>query len=180
MKTRLLPLFLVIAIVASFVIAPLGQVTAAQTSTTFPVSGTGTTAQGLPVNFDGTFAIKNFKVSGDQVVAKGTLNGTITDAVTGEVIDTVSNLRTSIGLITGSATTDCEILSLVLGPLDLDLLGLEVHLDQVVLDITAVPGAGNLLGNLLCAVAGLLDSNGPLNIVADLLNSVLDVLEWIG
>ena len=48
-------------------------------------------------------------------------------------------------------------LHLELGPLDLDLLGLVVHLDPVHLDITAVPGAGNLLGNLLCAVAGLLD-----------------------
>ena len=52
------------------------------------------------------------------------------------------------------------MLHLVLGPLDLDLLGLVVHLDKVVLDITAVPGAGALLGNLLCAVVGLLDGTG--------------------
>ena len=45
----------------------------------------------------------------------------------------------------------------MLGPLDLNLLGLEIHLQRVVLDIVAVAGAGNLLGNLLCAVAGLLD-----------------------
>ena len=48
----------------------------------------------------------------------------------------------------------------MLGPLDLNLLGLEVHLDPVVLDIVAQPGPGNLLGNLLCAVAGLLDGAG--------------------
>ena len=48
----------------------------------------------------------------------------------------------------------CQILDLVLGPLDLDLLGLEVHLDQVHLNISASPGRGNLRGNLLCAVAG--------------------------
>ena len=54
------------------------------------------------------------------------------------------------------------MLNLVLGPLDLNLLGLEVHLDKVVLDIIAVTGAGNLLGNLLCAVAGLLDGTGVL------------------
>jgi hypothetical protein len=52
------------------------------------------------------------------------------------------------------------ILNLVFGPLDLNLLGLQVHLDRVVLNITAQPGAGNLLGNLLCAVAGLLNG-GP-------------------
>jgi hypothetical protein len=48
----------------------------------------------------------------------------------------------------------------VLGPLNLDLLGLVVTLNQVNLVINAVPGAGNLLGNLLCAVAGLLNGGG--------------------
>jgi hypothetical protein len=42
-------------------------------------------------------------------------------------------------------------------PLDLDVLGLQIDLSQIVLDITAEAGAGNLLGNLLCNVAGLLD-----------------------
>ena len=41
-----------------------------------------------------------------------------------------------------SARAACNVLHLVLGPLDLNLLGLNVHLDKVVLDITAVPGAG--------------------------------------
>ena len=69
-----------------------------------------------------------------------------------------------------------DVLNLVLGPLDLNLLGLKVHLDKVVLDITAVPGAGNLLGNLLCAVAGLLDGTGVLGQVASLLQQILAVL----
>jgi hypothetical protein len=51
----------------------------------------------------------------------------------------------------------CDILFLNLGPLHLDLLGLTVDLSEVTLDINAVPGAGNLLGNLLCALTGLLD-----------------------
>lgn len=55
----------------------------------------------------------------------------------------------------------CSILHLVLGPLDLNLLGLKVHLNKVVLDITAQSGSGNLLGNLLCAVAHLLDGTSP-------------------
>ena len=54
----------------------------------------------------------------------------------------------------------------------LDLLGLNVDLNQVVLNITAVPGAGNLLGNLLCSVAGLLDGSG-INGLANLLNRLL-------
>jgi hypothetical protein len=50
-----------------------------------------------------------------------------------------------------------------------------VHLNQVVLDITAQQGPGNLLGNLLCGVAGLLDNNGstPLAGLVQLLNQLL-------
>jgi hypothetical protein len=68
----------------------------------------------------------------------------------------------------------CSILDLDLGPLHLDLLGLVIDLAPVHLDITAVPGAGNLLGNLLCAVAHLLDGAGnPLGGLAALLNRLL-------
>ena len=69
----------------------------------------------------------------------------------------------------------------MLGPLDLNLLGLEVHLKKVILDIiVAVPGAGNLLGNLLCAIAHLLDgtplSNVQLLRLANVLNRILGLL----
>jgi len=62
-----------------------------------------------------------------------------------------------LGLAHRAAT--CPILHLDLGPLTLNLLGLNVHLNEVVLDITATSGPGLLLGNLLCGVANLL--NGP-------------------
>lgn len=70
----------------------------------------------------------------------------------------------------------CPILHLELGPLDLDLLGLVVHLDRVVLDVTAEPGPGNLLGNLLCAIAGLLDGVDLSGVLGDLLQRLLDAL----
>ena len=38
------------------------------------------------------------------------------------------------------------------------------------LDIEAVPGAGNLLGNLLCADANLLNGGGALSAIVNLLN----------
>jgi hypothetical protein len=47
----------------------------------------------------------------------------------------------------------CTILDLRLGPLDLNLLGLLIHLDVTHLRITAVRGGG-LLGDLLCGLAG--------------------------
>jgi hypothetical protein len=74
------------------------------------------------------------------------------------------------------AALACDILLLDLGPLDLDLLGLTIHLDQVVLEIVAETGAGNLLGNLLCAVTGLLDGVGALAAVAGLLNQIIDLI----
>jgi hypothetical protein len=76
------------------------------------------------------------------------------------------------------AAAECDVLHLVLGPLDLDLLGLQVHLNRVVLDIVAVSGAGNLLGNLLCAVTGLLDGglSGVLGRLTRLLNRILGQL----
>ena len=78
--------------------------------------------------------------------------------------------------LAGSAVAGCDVLNLVLGPLDLNLLGLTVHLNTVVLDITAVPGAGNLLGNLLCAVANLLNGGLDLGQLVILLNQILTAL----
>lgn len=76
----------------------------------------------------------------------------------------------------GTTQASCEILDLELEPLDLNLLGLVVHLDRIVLDITAQPGPGNLLGNLLCAIANLLNGNNPLGAIANLLNQILGQL----
>jgi hypothetical protein len=111
------------------------------------------------------------------------VNGVLTAAaqLTGTVIDSAGN---TVGTLSAAAITapitqlsaSCTILNLVLGPLDLNLLGLMVHLNQVVLNIVAVPGAGNLLGNLLCAVANLLNGGGAL---AGLLNSLVDLLNQI-
>ena len=117
---------------------------------------------------------------------KGFLNGVIKDAGPNTTFSGVQNIP--IKKINGSSLVDgrvaasaaaCDILNLVLGPLDLNLLGLEIHLQRVVLDIVAVAGAGNLLGNLLCSVAGLLDGTplaGLLGQLQTLLNQILGAL----
>jgi hypothetical protein len=74
----------------------------------------------------------------------------------------------------------CAILHLELGPLDLTLLGLNVVLDNcangpITVDITAVTGRGNLLGNLLCQLLG----GGLINLGATLqqiLNQIIALL----
>lgn len=140
----------------------------------------------------GTFTPRRFLVnSAGELVAAGRLRATLTRA-SGKVVGTeTKRVRIPVQTIGGvapvsrtgstraaAATTSCDILNLVLGPLDLDLLGLQVHLDKVVLNITAAPGAGNLLGNLLCAVAGLLDGgqSGLLTQISQILNSILAIL----
>lgn len=77
---------------------------------------------------------------------------------------------------TSSAKATCRLLHLVLAPLNLNLLGLRVHLDRVVLNVVAISGAGQLLGNLLCAVANLLNSGGTLSQLLNKLNRILDQL----
>ena len=134
---------------------------------TIPV--TGTTSKGG--KFTGNFSIKQFSVVNNQIVAIGTLTGSIQNAV-GNVIGTV--LKT-ISLIVTFHGASCDILHLELGPLDLDLLGLQVHLDKIVLDIDADP-TGGLLGSLLCAVANLLNTGGALADIAGLLNQILALL----
>jgi hypothetical protein len=93
----------------------------------------------------------------------------VAPAQVGAILGTIVQLIT----LPVQATGSCEILNLDLGPLDLNLLGLTVNLDEVHLDIAAQPGAGNLLGNLLCAVAGLLDT--PNGTLVQLLNAILRV-----
>jgi hypothetical protein len=70
----------------------------------------------------------------------------------------------------------CEVLDLTLGPLDLNLLGLMVHLDEVHLLITADP-EGGLLGQLLCSLAGGFGTgNTAAGALARLLNQILGLL----
>ena len=177
MKRKIISVGLVAVLMSMYKLLPLSAASAQKKTspeTTFPVSFVGTTAAGA-VNFVGTFSIQKFDVQNNQVVAIGTLSG----QVTGAVVGLVQNLLVAIPLLDANQEA-CEILHLELGPIDLNLLGLVVHVDRIVIDISAQPGPGNLLGNLLCAIAGLLDQPGaPLNIITELLNALLDLLIFL-
>jgi len=85
------------------------------------------------------------------------LLGGITDILNGTLSNLYNATLTSIQQVGLHHT--CAILHLELGPLNLTLLGLNVVLDNcangaVTVDITAVTGQGNLLGNLLCELLG--------------------------
>lgn len=134
----------------------------------------------------GSFVPLEFVRKDGKVKVRGLIQGVIVNENGGR--STFSAMRTlRVVEINGVSTAGrtaagtgqaCDILNLVLGPLDLDLLGLEIHLNRVVLDIVAQSGAGKLLGNLLCAVAGLLDGglDGVLGRLTRLLNRILGAL----
>jgi hypothetical protein len=150
MKLRVLSLAMAVAVLSVFAIAPMS-------AEAKPKSGLGSITVTDPT---GTIAtVSNLQAVFDEADNLVTIVGNVTTTAgeTGTFVGTLLN-----------ATGSCQILHLELGPVDLDLLGLQVHLDQVVLDITAQSGSGNLLGNLLCAVANLLNNNPLGSILADL------------
>jgi hypothetical protein len=169
MKLRLPILATTLALAASLAIVPTAF---AATTTAAPVTApvTGTVASGG--TFTGTLSNIVFSNVKGVLTATGNLSGTVTNAA-GQTIGTVSNVLVSL---TATAAGTCQVLNLTLGPLDLNLLGLMVHLNQVVLNITAQSGPGNLVGNLVCAIAHLLDSNASVTALANLLNQLLGQL----
>jgi hypothetical protein len=163
----------VTAIVCGMTIAPAANAApgGSPSLTGIPVTGT------LPLNgtFNGTANITSFALQNGQLVANGTLTGTLLNSA-GALIGNVTNVPITLPVNLPTAGGACQILNLTLGPLDLNLLGLVVHLDTVHLNITAVPGPGNLLGNLLCAVAHLLDGNASANAAQQLVNNLNRIL----
>lgn len=107
--------------------------------------------------FVGQIEITEIRREGEDLIFTATVTGELFD-LAGDLIDTVDEVIEFTGTLTQTGDDTCQILSLDLGPLNLDLLGLVVDLSDVQLDITAERGSGNLLGNLLCSVAELLDS----------------------
>jgi len=130
--------------------------------------------------FKGTYTIEKFVSQGGKLYSVGTVTGKAkgTKKVTKHNVKlpaAVNNAASASQLppIAGA----CQVLNLVLGPINLNLLGLSVRTNQINLRIDAVPGAGNLLGNLLCGITGILDPNAlantPLGQLAQILNAIL-------
>ena len=140
----------------------------------------GETSTGRKVT--GSFKPKRFVEKNGTIFAKGVIRGTF-ETKSGATKKFKVKRLVPVKKIEGSPVTarslnraDCDVLNLVLGPLDLNVLGLTVSLNRVLLDVVAVSGAGNLLGNLLCAVAGLLDGGG---LLSNLLGQITDLLNQI-
>ena len=139
---------------------------------------TGATQSGKKMN--AKYTINRFIAKGNKTYALGTLKGKV-----GGKHFTKRNVKLPVAQSTGAAAaqaTSCQVLDLVINPINLNLLGLVVHTDTIHLNITAVPGPGNLLGNLLCGILGILNpptgGTGGLTgaQLAQLLNAILGAL----
>jgi hypothetical protein len=122
----------------------------------------------------------------NRVVAFGTITPRSNPGVHIPFHKRVVGVRTAGGIVGFQAPQQvpaptCDILSLVLGPLHLDVLGLVIDLNRVILNITGQTGAGNLLGNLLCGLVGILDGGlilgRFLSVVDELLAAINAVLQ---
>jgi hypothetical protein len=188
MKLRLTSIAVLFALASALIFVPLSATAApkkAKLLKNVPVAG----ALADGGTFRGKVTITEFGY--DQatgLTVSGVLKGTATkaDGTTFEDISqSFSNVHASLTSSSGAAAAgfqlqaSCQILNLDIGAIHLDLLGLVVDLSPIHLDITAVSGAGNLLGNLLCAVAGLLDPNGFLTDLIGTLNQLLGLLNQI-
>jgi len=95
----------------------------------------------------------------DLVNGQLVANATATLKVLGETVRRAIQIPLTLG---GSPGADCDILNLSLGPINLNLLGLVVNLDDcnngpITVDITG--DDSGLLGQLLCGLAGGLLGN---------------------
>jgi hypothetical protein len=132
--------------------------------------------------FEGTLDIVEFAVNdAGDLVANGELSGDVLNRG-GRVIRSIEDVPVTLPVteIIGSDEGVCEVLSLSLGPLDLNLLGLMIHLDEVNLDLTADP-AGGILGQLLCGLAGGLglDLGDLLDLDLGFLVALLDLFDLL-
>jgi hypothetical protein len=148
---------------------------------------TGSTARGDV--FRGTVDIVNFRNRNGHILAIGNVTGRLV-RTDGSVVGRVTDVRARMPLtlsdgtnvhtsLSPSAAGTCDILHLRVGAIDLNLLGLVVHLDPIRLDITAQAGPGNLLGNLLCAVSGLLDNVNVNDVLVSLLRAIRQILNGL-
>jgi hypothetical protein len=143
---------------------------------------TGTAKNGAKLK--GTYTIERFVAHGGKLYSVGTLKGKLRGK---RVVKHGVRLPASLADASARASqlplpplpagNACAILSLDLGPVNLNLLGLVVRTNQIQLRIDAVQGAGNLLGNLLCGITGILNPSAltgtPLGQLAQILNALL-------
>jgi hypothetical protein len=109
-------------------------------------SGSGDTKAKRPGQLSVGVSVLKFAAAGKTITATGLVTGTLNDGA-----GHLSTVKQKVKL---TATTGgrCQVLHLFLDQLNLQLLGLNAHLDQVTLDVTG-QRTGGPLGSLFCRLA---------------------------
>jgi len=123
----------------------------------------GLTSGGLPLNLNAT---------GVTGALQQALNG-----VLGKLITSGTNTGGGGGQVSAQQNRS-DLVNLHLGPIDLNVLGLQVTTSEICLDVFAQRGGG-ILGDLLANINGLLSRNNPGNAVNALANNVLGILNGL-
>jgi hypothetical protein len=139
------------AVLAATAVLAFGAATASSGATVGPHLATAATA--APQKVAIRYTVKKFVRHGNHLVAYGRAYAKYRPA--SGAPKTTSRAFTAAVAVRGrhlsAAQRICPILDLTLAPLDLNLLGLMIHLDQVHLTITANSNGG-VLGSLLCGL----------------------------
>jgi len=159
----------------------------ARLSQVVPLTGTAKGGK----QFTGRYTIERFITRANKVFASGTVTGTLAGKhVRKERVRMPATLAAGAQAAPGAHAAQvpvplpplppgnaCAILALNLGPVNLNLLGLVVRTNEIQLRVDAVQAAGNLLGNLLCGITGILNpttlTSTPLGQLTQILNALL-------
>jgi hypothetical protein len=182
MKWKFASLAVILAVLGAFVAAPLAtKAQEANTVAPIPVE-----ASKKNKSFAGAWTITRFVEHDGALFAEGVLTGEVSNKhgkVTKTVEETVllpvtviADTTASAGAVRAQATGDCDVLELVLGPITLNLLGLNLFIGgeggvPILIDLDATQAEG-ILGQVLCGLAGGL----PLD---DLIGGLQDLLAFL-
>jgi hypothetical protein len=123
--------------------------------------------------FSGTVSVERFGQDRNDVVAVGRLLGVLA-ASNGDILGPVDQELT---LPVSGISATCQLLRLQLGPVDVPLKEVQLHLEKGVLGITPLDGApAGELGERLCAAASVIGRTTPPAAVAAVLNEVLGLI----
>lgn len=128
------------------------------------LEGLSGTARTLPRQLVGVFG---------QINSLSTALAPVLNPPPASTTPTTTVAATPTTTTTEGATT---ILDLVLNPIDVNLLGLQVKTSQINIRVSAQPGSGKLLGNLLDTVGGLLNLQGVNNALNNVLANVVTLV----
>jgi hypothetical protein len=125
--------------------ATAGAGTASAGVASVPVTGTSAAGD----TFTGTIDVTGVAVQNGNAVALGTLSGTLRDAA-GNTITSVSGVGVAAP-VQPQQTGTCTLVAFSLGPIDLAVDGIAIHINPIGLSVEL----SGLLGTILCPLLGI-------------------------